>query len=94
VERGPSAAVLSGPQHPYTASLLRSALPVWSEQELRSIPGEPREMTEVPALCTFLDRCPVAVPRCRETMPAMVEAGPARLVRCHLVSDSIVRTPT
>lgn len=94
MERGPSTAVLAGPRHPYTAALLRSALPVWSEQELRTIPGTPREMTEAPALCTFLDRCPAAVPVCHTVMPDMVSAGPARLARCHLVRDEVERTPT
>jgi oligopeptide/dipeptide ABC transporter ATP-binding protein len=92
VERGPSAAILSSPQHPYTAALLGSALPVWSKQEPRAIPGAPREMTQAPTLCTFLDRCPMAVPQCRKEMPAMVKAGPAHLARCHLVCGSFERT--
>jgi len=93
VESGPSGAVLTSPRHPYTAALLGSALPVWSKRELRSIPGAPRELTEAPALCTFLGRCPVSVPRCHEVMPPMARADQAHQARCHLVPGPAQRVP-
>jgi oligopeptide/dipeptide ABC transporter ATP-binding protein len=85
VERGPTSEILARPQHPYTEALLRSALPVWSRRKLVSIPGAPHEMSEPPGLCTFLDRCSVAVAACRETMPPFVEVREGQFSRCHLL---------
>ncbi|MGW5266877.1 dipeptide ABC transporter ATP-binding protein [Microbispora sp. NPDC004025] len=79
VERGPAAALLSSPAHPYTADLL-AAVP--------AVDGPVRESPLLrigpPAAegCPYAPRCPLADDRCRSGLPPAVRYGPGREVRC------------
>ena len=55
VEHGPANEMFSDPWHPYTRGLL-AALP---DRGFTAIPGDPPELTALPAGCAFLPRCPV-----------------------------------
>jgi peptide/nickel transport system ATP-binding protein len=82
VETGPVAQVVTRPDHPYTAALLR-CLPVQATRDLPlvPIPGV------VPALfgtlegCSFRNRCTLAGPDCAGTIPWR-GAGQAQGYRC------------
>ena len=75
VEEGPTAAVLSAPQHSYTQGLLNS-LPSRSApgQELVQIPGSAPSLLALPEGCAFRPRCARASDACR-TEPPMERSG-------------------
>jgi oligopeptide/dipeptide ABC transporter ATP-binding protein len=79
VEMGPSAAVFSQPQHPYTQALV-SAIPghgprVRLDGEVQS-PIDPP-----PTVCRFASRCPRVTDRCRREAPVL--RGREHQVACH-----------
>ncbi|WP_458782365.1 ABC transporter ATP-binding protein [Arthrobacter sp. D3-16] len=72
VESGPVAEVFADPRHPYTKGLLES-VPVHLERgaELKSIPGSPPELHDIPAGCVYQSRCPMVQAICRAERPAL-----------------------
>jgi len=86
-EEGPAAALFSDPLHPYTKALL-AASPEPDPTAPRGAPpltGEIPSPAAPPPGCRFHTRCPLAVARCREELPALREVGPGRRVSCHFV---------
>ena len=50
--------------------------------------GEVPSPMSPPSGCRFHPRCPVAIERCAQEVPALRPVGPAgELVACHLVAD-------
>jgi oligopeptide/dipeptide ABC transporter ATP-binding protein len=95
VEQGPTEALLSDPQHPYTRALL-SVVPEMERIEQVVLTGEPPDPTNVPSGCRFHPRCPVVASgeaarlgieeRCRsEALPVLV-VDPGHTAACHLTS--------
>ena len=78
--------------HPYTQLLIDSIpgqgarLPTPSSAELPNPYAPPRG-------CRFEQRCPRAMPVCRETPPALSELGGEHVVACHLYGDIALRPP-
>jgi peptide/nickel transport system permease protein len=73
LEDGASAEVLDRPLHPYTRALLDSHLEFgdhYSNNRLRAIGGTVPDPLHPEAGCPFEPRCPMAVARCRERLPA------------------------
>jgi oligopeptide/dipeptide ABC transporter ATP-binding protein len=86
VEIGPGRPLLRRPLHPYTQALL-SALPQRSRAARGArirLEGDPPSPLAPPPGCRFHTRCPIAVARCREEIPALRPAGDGRQVACHL----------
>jgi oligopeptide transport system ATP-binding protein len=84
MEEGPTEEVFARPVHPYTAGLL-SAVPRIDRDEgaLRTIAGEPPDMSRLPAGCPFSPRCAIATERCAAVRPDLVTLGPGRRRACH-----------
>ncbi len=85
VEEGRSADVFDSPQHPYTQGLLDS-IPklVLSDQpgtRFKPIAGELPSPLAPPPGCAFHQRCRLAQPRCRTTVPTL--EGDTWKVACH-----------
>ena len=82
VEMGGVEDVFKKPQHPYTKGLL-SAVPRLgaSAADLVPIPGRVPQPEELPAGCSFADRCSRVTDACRASRPAMAKLGKAE-VRC------------
>ncbi len=85
MESGATEALFATPGHPYTAGLLE-AVPRLdrADEELRTIAGEPPDMSNLPAGCPFSPRCAQALPQCHGTRPALDPFGTGRARACHL----------
>ncbi len=90
VEKSNVRDVFYRPQMPYSVGLLSSVPRVDGsrEERLRTIPGQPPSLINLPQGCSFRARCAhsalVANGACASTMPDLVDAGSGHLVRCHL----------
>ena len=76
------------PLHPYTQALL-AAVPIpdpvlEASRPQQIVSGEVPSVLNPPGGCRFHPRCPKALPRCASEEPALREAGPGRVVACHL----------
>jgi peptide/nickel transport system ATP-binding protein len=81
VERGPSAAVIANPRHPYTLGLVSSVPDHVEPRRLEGIPGVAVGVGNRPPGCSFAPRCPQRVVACEAAPPPLLDAGD-RLVRC------------
>jgi oligopeptide/dipeptide ABC transporter ATP-binding protein len=91
IEHGPTAPVLAGPAHPYTAGLLacRPRLTGPIPERLTSIAGYPPRPGEIYGQCRFAPRCRFAVDTCHASEPELRDIGrEEHRVACHL-ADSL-----
>ena len=84
VEYGTVEHIFDFPTHPYTIGLFNS-LPKLDSTERRLIPikGLMPDQTNLPAGCSFYDRCPDASEECEKASPVMAEIAPGHLVKCY-----------
>ncbi|MGE5678378.1 MAG: ABC transporter ATP-binding protein [Pseudomonadota bacterium] len=85
VEYSPKKQLLLYPRHPYTVGLIRSVplLEVRKTKRLKSIPGFPPDMVNLPKGCAFAPRCEYAQKICHEEQPVLREVEKGRMVACH-----------
>jgi oligopeptide/dipeptide ABC transporter ATP-binding protein len=87
VEYGSGDALFDHPRHPYTRGLMASVPkihePVPTDKLLPSIAGVVPSLFDLPAGCTFRERCPQAFERCSDD-PPLFEPDPGHRVRCFL----------
>ena len=86
IESGSVKYIFSNPLHPYTDGLL-AAVPVpdpvvESEREHKIVTGEVPSPMNPPPGCVFHPRCPMAVERCSQEIPALRELRPGHWVAC------------
>ena len=84
VETGPTESLFAKLAHPYTRGLF-AALPrlgINPGERLNTIPGVVPELVDLPAGCTFADRCELALPACRDAPPPTVAVGPDHGAAC------------
>jgi oligopeptide/dipeptide ABC transporter ATP-binding protein len=75
VEEGDAVTITTDPRHPYTRALL-GALPQAGQQgELKSIPGSPPSLIDVPGGCRFAARCELATEKCLTWDTELLDAG-------------------
>ena len=89
VETGPSRALLTDPQHPYTRALL-SVVPVPHPSRRRPpiiLKGETPDPGRIPSGCRFHPRCPLVFDRCPREDPPMFETGPGHFAACLLAEN-------
>ena len=89
VEEGTTYQVIDTPRHPYTVGLLHS-LPTIDKDVDRLIPieGAMSDPLDLPAYCSFYDRCPDRCDRCKEGNPVLREIEPGHFVKCFVKGDS------
>lgn len=85
IEMGKTKDVLENPRHPYTINLI-SSIP--STKKTRKVPlytavakGTATEG------CPYSNRCPIAIDRCREVMPDLINTAEGT-VACHRATES------
>ena len=84
VEFGSSEEIYRHPKHPYTKGLLES-IPRLKGDPPKYIKGIPPDLTEKPNECRFIERCPLAVEKCKQ-LPPMIKTKTG-YVRCWLYED-------
>ena len=84
VEIAPAEDLFREPRHPYTALLLASVprLDVKPKAILATIEGSVPSLQDFGPACRFAGRCPLAVARCLETSPPLVELGTGHAAAC------------
>jgi peptide/nickel transport system ATP-binding protein len=89
VETGPTEAVFTDPQHPYTQALVASIPRIGrTGARLASIEGSVPDLARLPAGCRFRPRCPRAFAACSAEPPALaVRAGGS--ARCWLHQEPL-----
>jgi peptide/nickel transport system ATP-binding protein len=93
-EAGDVEGVVKAPHHPYTR-LLISSIPVASAE--RTWVGESPPAAPNPAGgtggCKFAERCPEAMPICRQARPPLFQVHPYRAVSCYLYQTAPALLP-
>ena len=90
VEYGTAEHIFEHTAHPYTIGLFNSLPQLDStESRLRPIKGLMPDPTNLPAGCTFSERCPDATDECRAVHPDSREISPGHFVKCHLREVSV-----
>jgi oligopeptide/dipeptide ABC transporter ATP-binding protein len=85
VESGEARVIARDPKHPYTRALFAAALPSHPDEDTQQevLAGEVPSPLNPPSGCRFHTRCPHAMPRCMEEVPALRDVE-GRRVACHL----------
>ena len=94
VERATAREIYANPRHPYTLGLLRSVprLDEPRRAKLQPIPGQPPDLSRLPAGCSFAPRCAYAIDRCRVEEPGLDPVTADHLSACWLANDLSTRT--
>lgn len=103
VEAAPVRELFAQPRHPYTQGLL-ACLPAQqrkrelasgqtgAKRRLYAIRGQVSSPLAPLPGCAFEPRCDLAIPPCRDAMPALLAAGPTRAARCIRVEETATAT--
>ena len=87
VEMQPVRGLFYQPRHPYTRALLDSIPKLGVREPLYVIPGQPPDLSRLPAGCSFHPRCARAMERCRAEEPPDLTLGERVTAKCWLVAD-------
>ncbi len=83
VETGGVRDIFNNPSHPYTEALLASVPKLEEDVErLYAIEGQPPALHDLPPGCSFADRCPYVMERCREEYPAAFQVSESHQAAC------------
>ncbi len=88
VEYSDVKSIFSDPLHPYTVGLLQSVPKINRVKAceengyLKTIPGSVPSLYSLPPGCSFQDRCPVVMEKCRVEEPFLKEVSPGHFSRC------------
>lgn len=87
VEMGTAEQICRAPLHPYAQALLR-AIPIADPRRMRvgdlGLAVGEAESAPPSAGCSFYDRCPERLARCRAERPALTEVAPDHVTACFL----------
>ncbi len=84
VEFGSSHEIYKNPKHPYTQGLLKS-IPTLHGEKPSYIKGNPPSLLNPPTECRFIERCPLAIEKCKKLPPKIkTKTG---YVQCWLYED-------
>jgi len=87
-EAGPTRRIFDSPLHPYARGLLEAFPGIrGAKVPLKGIPGAPPDLSVIQNGCRFSPRCPVKLPECETTAPALLDHE-GTSVRCLLYDPS------
>jgi peptide/nickel transport system ATP-binding protein len=98
VETGPTASLFEHLAHPYTQGLFAAVPRLGSGARrgegarLSTIPGLVPELVDLPAGCTFADRCNIADGSCAGTVPTVHDVGDAIDHRVACLKPDVAKT--
>ncbi len=94
VERGATQDLFEGLAHPYSRGLF-AALPKLGagRQRLETIPSTVPELADLPAGCTFADRCALAVADCPGNVPVLESVAPGHEAACFRLGEVAPEVP-
>ncbi len=89
IERGVAGEIYANPRHPYTLGLLRSVprLDLPRKARLDPIEGQPPDLINLPAGCSFRERCRWAIDKCATDTPELADTGGGHLSACWRSDD-------
>ncbi len=83
VETGGVREIFNNPSHPYTEALLASVPKLEEDVErLYAIEGQPPALHNLPPGCSFADRCPYVMERCRAEYPPAFQVTDSHQAAC------------
>ncbi|NGM70379.1 ABC transporter ATP-binding protein [Natronolimnobius sp. AArcel1] len=89
VELADTEAILREPTHPYTRALLNATPNLDAPlEEMRPIEGAAPDPVNVPAGCSYHDRCPLATDECEHEQPSFEHVSETHDVACHHWQDA------
>jgi len=92
MEIGPTEAIFTGPQHPYTEALLSANPGAHAHDERIRLQGDLPGALDLPGGCVFHTRCPRKIGRiCEEREPALLADGDGHAMRCHIPPAELAR---
>jgi oligopeptide transport system ATP-binding protein len=87
-EQAPTRELFATPGNPYTKGLLRSVPDPTSKQgNLYQIPGQPPDVSRLPAGCPFAPRCDRVEEICRREFPPLVQLNANHSSLCHFANE-------
>ncbi len=91
VEAADARTIVRRPRHPYTLGLLKSRAhgSLQKGQRLEAIPGAPPDLANLPAGCSFADRCFLAGDQCQTAVPDAVVLADGHTARCWRTGETI-----
>jgi len=75
VEFGSSSEIFGKPKHPYTIGLLESIPRLYANTKPKFISGIPPDLLNAGEGCRFIDRCPEAMEKCKQSPPKISTAS-------------------
>ena len=83
VEMGDVREIFNTPSHPYTEALLASVPKLEEDVDrLYAIEGQPPALHDLPPGCSFADRCPYVMDRCRDEYPPPFQVSETHKSAC------------
>jgi len=80
-----SETLFASPRHPYSRALIHAIPTLSGDLSLvRSIPGVPANILNLPPGCKFHPRCPYVFDRCRKEEPQLLHMDDGSSIACHL----------
>ena len=87
VEIGNVREIFNSPSHPYTEALLASVPKLEEDVDrLYAIEGQPPALHDLPPGCSFADRCPYVMERCRDEYPSVFQVSETHRAACWRLS--------
>ena len=89
MEEGAAAEIFRAPAHPYTRALLAATPSMHHRAATAPLSGEVPSIARPPSGCVFRTRCPMALPACAESVPALrpLPGAEGRTIACHRAEE-------